>query len=221
MKRVGLLFLVLLALLPARVHGDPVRKNPSVTQKRIALTFDDGPHNEYTQRILEILKKHNVKATFFIIGENAERYPNRIRSIAEGGHELGNHTYSHASVNKLSQEELEEELEKTSQILESITGVRPKIFRPPFGAYNDRCVEQITSLGYRCVLWSKDSRDWELPPVGTIVSSMEAVNAGDILLFHDYNQKNSPTPSALEQLIPKLLEEGYEFVTVSQLLEER
>lgn len=220
MRRFGFLLLALTLILPAAVCADPVRKHPSTAQKRIALTFDDGPHKEYTQRILEILKTHGVKATFFIVGENAERYPDRIQTIAEEGHELGNHTYSHASVNKLSPKELEEELEKTSQIIERITGIRPKVFRPPFGAYNDSCVERITSLGYRCVLWSKDSRDWELPPVGTIVSTMEAVSAGDILLFHDYNQKNSPTPSALEQLIPKLLQEGYEFVTVSQLLED-
>ena len=219
MKRLFALGLsLLLLLLPSVSAAEPGRRDPNPTEKRIALTFDDGPHQSYTQEILEILKQYGVRATFFIIGENAERFPDRIRQIADGGHELGNHTYTHAAVNKLSKEALCKELEDTSRVLEQITGQRPRVFRPPFGAYNDGCVEQINALGYRCVLWSRDSRDWELPPVERIVSHMEAqVRAGDILLFHDFNRENSPTPKALRQLIPYFLEEGYRFVTVSEL----
>lgn len=210
------------ALLPAVHAAEPQRNNPAAGQKRIALTFDDGPHQSYTQEILAILDRYGVCATFFIVGENAKRYPDRIQTIAEQGHELGNHTYTHAAVNKLSEEKLKQELEDTSRVLEEITGKRPTVFRPPFGAYNDKSVEQITALGYRCVLWSQDSRDWQLPPAEQIVSSMEAkVTSGDILLFHDFNRENSPTPRALEALIPKLLQNGYQFVTVSELFFEQ
>ncbi len=223
MKRrlLSLVLALFCAGIPAVVATEPNRNNPEAQEKKIALTFDDGPHESYTQEILGILKKHGIRATFFIIGENAERYPDRIQTIAKDGHELGNHTYTHASVNKLSPEELAQQLEDTSRVLERLTGKRPTVFRPPFGAYNDRCVEQITALGYRCVLWSQDSRDWQLPPVQQIISSMEAkITTGDILLFHDFNRENSPTPKALEELIPKLLASGYQFVTVSELFSQ-
>ena len=221
-RRLGVFLFALFCFLLPTVHAaEPHRNNPATKEKRIALTFDDGPHQSYTQEILAILERYGVRATFFIIGENAKRFPDRIQTIAEQGHELGNHTYTHASVNKLSEEALVKELEDTSRVLEEITGKRPTLFRPPFGAYNDRCVSKIEALGYRCVLWSQDSRDWQLPPAEKIITSMQAnVTAGDILLFHDFNRENSPTPKALEELIPKLLQNGYQFVTVSELFQE-
>ena len=217
-RRIALWLCLTLALSLWVSAAEPHRKNTETSQKIVALTFDDGPHEAYTQTILSILEKYRIPATFFIIGENAQRYPDRVRQIHQAGHELGNHTYSHASVNTLSAQKLEEELEKTSQLIQELTGQRPAVFRPPFGAYNDRCIEQICQLGYRPVLWSQDSRDWQLPPAQRIADSMLAnLSQGDILLFHDYNRRHSPTPQALEILIPKLLEEGYRFVTVSQL----
>ena len=218
MKALIVSVLILVLVLSPKVFAqDPTRCNPDTLDKLVALTFDDGPHVRYTERILQILEKYNVKASFFIIGENAVQHPETIKKIYDQGHELGNHTYTHVSINKVSKEKLTEELEKTSHVIEEITSFRPRVFRPPFGAYSDASIATVTSLGYRSVLWSKDSKDWQLPSVDEILQSME-VSSGDILLFHDYNQANSPTPDALEKLIPRLLEKGYKFVTVTELL---
>lgn len=217
MKALLAVLILVSVLTPQVIADEPTRCNPNVTDKLVALTFDDGPHVSYTERILDILEKYNVKATFFIIGENAVQHPETIKLIYDKGHELGNHTYTHVSINKISKEKLIDEIEKTSQVIEEICTFRPRVFRPPFGAYSDQSIATVTSLGYRSVLWSKDSRDWQLPPVEQILRAME-VSSGDILLFHDYNQANSPTPDALEMLIPKLLDKGYKFVTVTELL---
>lgn len=218
MKR---LFALLLALIFAAAPVSaltPDRRNPDAAGKLVALTFDDGPHKEYTRQILDILDGFGVKATFFIVGSNAKAYPDRIKMIADRGHELGNHTYDHVWINKIGEEELVRQIRDTEEQIFSVTGIRPRVFRPPYGAYSEASVETVRRLGYRCVLWSQDSRDWQLPPAEKIVGSItDGCKNGDILLFHDYNLKNSPTPRALRELIPRLLDMGYRFVTVSEL----
>ncbi len=188
-------------------------------EKYIALTFDDGPHTKYTLEILDILKENDAVATFFIIGENAMEHPALVKTIKNAGCEIGNHTWSHAYLDKLSEDKIREELSKTDSYLHELTGERPRLFRPPGGRTNAAVLKVAEEFGYVSVLWSKDTRDWSCPSVEDVISSALKNSAnGDIILFHDYNAGKSPTPSALRKILPKLIASGYKTVTVSELL---
>lgn len=187
----------------------------------VALTFDDGPHPKYTKEILDILDKYNAKATFFVVGKNAELYPEIVKEEHERGHEIGNHTYSHPNLRNISAMNFFEEITKTKEIIESITGVTPRLFRPPGGYLNNNIVDEVSSIENISVLWSwrQDTRDWACTSSDIIVKNViENLKDGDIILFHDYNAGNSPTPDALEKILKALSEKGYSFVTVSDLM---
>ncbi|NLY85410.1 MAG: polysaccharide deacetylase family protein [Tissierellia bacterium] len=191
-------------------------------QKVIALSFDDGPHPKYTIEILDILKEYDIKATFFVLGMHAEKYPEIIKRQVEEGHEIGNHSYSHINMRKATKKQIREEFEKTQEIIYSIAKIRPKVFRPPYGNYNRDVIEIISSDDIPIVLWTfyQDSKDWSNPGVDSIVNTtLSKVQNGDIILFHDYVYKNeSHTVEALKIIIPELLNKGYKFVTISELL---
>lgn len=189
--------------------------------KYVALTFDDGPHPKYTEEILDILKENNAKGTFFVIGMNAESYPELVRREYDEGHEIGNHTYSHPDMNKISVAKALEEINKTQDIISDITGSAPQLFRAPGGIFSDELIGKIEEIDCKPILWSwrQDTRDWSRPTVKYVVSTViDNLQNGDIILFHDYNQKGSPTPDALRIILPKLKEMGYETVTVSELI---
>ena len=186
--------------------------------KRIALSFDDGPHPIFTPRILEILDKYGITATFFMIGCNVAHYPEVAKTVHEKGHEIGNHTYSHPHMKTLSLERLKEEVLKTEKVFRQNGIPSPKLFRPPEGFRSEEQVSVLSSLGYQTIIWSVDTRDWQGRGAKEIVSGvLDDVQGGDILLFHDYTSQRN-TITALEQLIPRLLEDGYRFVTVSELM---
>jgi polysaccharide deacetylase family sporulation protein PdaB len=192
------------------------RKNDGM---KIAITFDDGPHPFYTAKILEILERYHVRATFFLIGSCAATYPDLVKAEIEKGHEIGNHTYSHLKLNGVSKELLQDEISRTDTLLQKLTGRNIKLFRPPEGVCNTAISTLSADLGYHVILWNIDTRDWAHTSSEKIIAHVKRnVKSGDILLFHDYIAKNSPTPAALEVLIPHLLSEGYQFVTVSELL---
>ncbi len=190
--------------------------------KYVALTFDDGPHPVYTEQILDILAKNNARATFFVIGENAERYPELVRKEFDAGHEIGNHTYSHPDMRTVSVDKALEEIGKAEDVITNITGVRPTLFRSPGGVFPDELVIAVENIDCKPVLWSwrQDTKDWSMPSAEHIVKNVLAnLKDGDIILFHDFNLKGSPTPHALEMLLPALAEKGYTCVTVSELIE--
>lgn len=190
-------------------------------EKMIALTFDDGPHYKYTDQILDILKKYGVKATFFVVGVNAERYPEKVKRIKKEGHEIGNHTFSHLNLRELDGKEVRLEIAKGESAIKKITGEKPKLLRPPGGAYSDEVIDISSKMGYDVILWSHDTRDWAHTPFDKIAHSIiEGVKCGDIILFHDFITPDTPTPEALEIIIPKLLKTGYRFVTVSELMKK-
>lgn len=185
----------------------------------IALTFDDGPHPQYTEEILAILEEYGVKATFFTIGENVTQYPEVLEKILEQGHEVGNHTFSHPHLQKKGSAALTEELERTERLLMEKGVGGTKLFRPPEGVCSDAVCETARKMGYAIILWTVDTKDWRHTPSQQIADAVTAeVKSGDIILFHDYVTKPSPTPAALRRIIPTLLDKGYRFVTVSELI---
>nr|WP_238600559.1 polysaccharide deacetylase family protein [Metasolibacillus meyeri] len=187
-------------------------------QKVLALTFDDGPHKAYTPEILELLALYEAKATFFIIGENAKKDSALVKRINEEGHEIANHTYTHPL--KTTVPKLLKEIEETSELLEQITGSRPKLFRPVGGQYTDAMIDAITEAGYKVVMWSwhLDTEDWKEPGVEKIIATVNSAKEGDVILFHDGGGNRQQTVEALKQVLPQLKEQGYTFVTISELL---
>jgi delta-lactam-biosynthetic de-N-acetylase len=207
-------------------YGEPtgsfIRGNP-LADKCIALTFDDGPHPEYTPQILDILEEYGVKATFFVVGENASQHPDLVRRAIEAGHEIGNHTWSHKGMKSLSEKQISDEITKTHDFLKSTFDYSPVLFRPPGGGEYGNALKKTEEMGYKYVLWSwhTDPKDWKSPSAESITKAvLGTVEGGDIVLLHDYVSGVSSTPAALRQIIPSLLEQGYSFVTVSELLSQ-
>lgn len=192
-----------------------------VHQKIIALTFDDGPDQRFTPQVLDVLKKHHVKATFFLMGSRVKKNPDVAKRIVEEGHAIGNHTYWHPQLTKSGQHSMKWEINKTEQQIERATGQRTSLFRAPYGALNDKLVKQIGDLGYKGIGWSIDTNDWkELPPKQIVNNVMDNVHPGAISLMHSaghWSLDLSGTVRALDQIIPKLRKKGYEFVTVPEL----
>lgn len=189
-------------------------------KNKIALTFDDGPHPRITLKILSVLEKYNVDATFFIIGKNARAYPEVLEKIASAGHEIGNHTDSHTILKSLEKDAIYKEINDCSKTIENISNVKTKLIRPPCGEYDKCLVDFAKENDYKIILWNIDTNDWEHRSTWKIVSTVEKeLKGGDIILFHDYISGQANTVEALEILIPKLKSEGFEFVTVSELLQ--
>lgn len=185
-------------------------------EKEVTITLDGMWGAFYTPKILEILRKNDVKVTFFFGGNWVEEYPEMLKKIAAEGHEIGNHTYTHPHCNSLSASELKNEILKVQRIIDELVGPQPKIFRPPFGEYNNRVIQVATELGYQTIQWSIDSLDWKEVSTDYIVRQvMNNIGPGDIILMHN-NGKN--TASALEILVPRLKEAGYQVVKVSELI---
>ena len=188
--------------------------------RNIALTFDDGPHALHTAEILDILAEYGVHATFFVIGENADRYPELLEREISEGHEVGNHTQSHPLKN-LPHEQMEAEISACEKTIGEWIDQGTHLFRPPGGIISQTVMTLAETHRYRVILWSIDTRDWAHPPIEQITKTvLEQVGAGDIILMHDGIEPPSPTPEALRILIPELLSRGYRFVTVSELLGE-
>ena len=194
---------------------------PVKGKKVIALTFDDGPTPGYTDKILKILRKYDVKATFFVIGSKAQKYPNLVRREANYGHEIANHTFTHPKISKLSFKAYRTEMKKTQNVVKKITGRAPVLMRPPYGDLNENAVRNTQIMGFKMILWSwdQDTRDWSHPGVNAIINKvLNNASCGDIVLFHDSSTTMGQTASALETIIPELKRKGFSFVTVSELI---
>ncbi len=188
-----------------------------VEQPRIALSFDATWGTSRTDRLLEILRRHGVKTTFFLAGNWVKSYPEYVRKIAAEGHEIGNHSYTHPHMATLSREQIRQELEENQRRIDALVG-RPDVllFRPPFGEYDDAVIEVASELGYYTVQWSIDSLDWQdLSADAMIARILRSVERGDIILFHN---DGTHTPEAVDRLIPMLKEKGFQIVPVSQLI---
>ncbi len=186
----------------------------------IALSFDDGPHPRYTPQILDILAEYGVRATFFMVGENVGYYPKAAEAVAAAGHEIGNHTFTHRRFNLMSEHEMLREIAACEDAISSVSEQKPQFIRPPEGQLNETMRRVIGTLDYRIVLWDVDTRDWaHTPPDAICQHILDTVQAGDIILMHDFIGHDSPTPEALRLVIPALLARGYHFVTVGELVD--
>ncbi|MGE7133039.1 polysaccharide deacetylase family protein [Lysinibacillus xylanilyticus] len=191
--------------------GVPVAKGE---KKRVALTFDDGPDAKVTPQILATLKKYDAKATFFMVGQNASKNSAIVKKVYEAGHEIGNHTWNHSKLTTLSTANVKQEVDRTSNAIYAAIGQYPTVFRPPYGATNDKVRSVITTPS---ILWSIDTLDWKHHNADKILTYVKAsVKDGSIILMHDIHQT---TANGLENVILYLQKQGYEFVTVSEILQ--
>jgi peptidoglycan-N-acetylglucosamine deacetylase len=231
MKRfgAGLLSLFLSALAAGGQDSSPTPSPPPssakpatyaqvrVDQPYIAMTFDDGPSAENTPRLLEILKQRNIKATFFLIGQNVGANPDLVRRILAEGHEIGNHSWTHPQLSKLSDDRVTAEISKTQDAIKDASGFTPTLLRPPYGAITARQREWIQNrFGLNIILWSVDPFDWKRPGASVITQRiLSQTRPGAIILSHDiHKQTVDAMPATLDALIAK----GYKFTTVSQLI---
>lgn len=183
----------------------------------IALTFDDGPSEKLTPKLLDLLKAKGIKATFFVIGENAANHPEIVARAAAEGHEIANHTWNHPRLTRLSDEQIQEEVNKTSEVIFKAIGKKPSLLRPPYGDVNSRVSHLVADQdGMKIILWSVDPNDWKRPGSAVVAQRLIAgASPGAIMLSHDIH---AGTIEAMPTVIDALLAKGYHFVTVSELL---
>ena len=188
---------------------------PTTGNKVIALTFDDGP-GPYTEKLLDILDKYDAKATFFLIGSKVSARANTLRRMQSRGHQLGNHSWSHPELNKVSAEQLASEIDQTNNAIKQAVGTKPNIIRPPYGAFNRAVLEQFRQRGMSAVVWSVDTRDWA-DRNSEIVCSRAVAGArnGAVILMHDIHQTSV---NAVPCILNSLKQQGYSFVTVQNLI---
>ena len=184
--------------------------------KYVSLTFDAAWGNEDTRQLIDILGRYGVKATFFVVGDWVDRYPDSVRELHAAGHEVMNHSANHPHMTRLSAQQIIDEVDSCSDRIEAVTGVRPTLFRCPYGEYDDNVISAVRSLGMTAIQWDTDSLDWKELTAPEIVRRVTGkVQPGSIVLFHNAGLH---TPEALPSVIEYLHAEGYTIVPVSSLL---
>lgn len=190
----------------------------TVKPKVVALTFDDGPHNGYTQSILAVLQQQKAKATFFELGTNIKKYPALSKACASNGNLVGLHSWNHKDFTKLSADEINTQLQDSQGILKEASGQATRWFRLPYGASNTQIDGQLTTQGLKLAWWTADTSDWKTPGVDAIVNAaVKGARPGAIILMHDGGGDRSQTVAALPKIITALRAQGYSFVTVDEL----
>jgi peptidoglycan-N-acetylglucosamine deacetylase len=195
--------------------------------RQIALTYDDGPNAPHTTRLLEVLARHDVKATFFLIGRYVQQRPEIAREIAKTGHVVGNHTFNHPLLIFKSEAEIRQEISQCRAALQEAVGQPSTLFRPPFGGRRPVVLRVARELGLDPVMWNVTGYDWNAPPASVIERKVGSrIRGGDVILLHDGGQKQmgadrSQTVIATDRLIARYKSEGYEFVTIPQMMADR
>lgn len=185
-------------------------------KKQIAISFDAGWGNEDTQKLIQILGKYNVKATFFLVGSWVDNYPQSTKQLAEAGHSIQNHSNTHPYLTQISEEEVKREVSECNAKIKKITGVQPLLIRPPYGDYNSNVISQIENMNMYPIQWSIDSLDWQGISAQEIYNNVvPKIKSGDIVLFHNAAEH---TPEALPAIIEDLKKQGFEFVFIKDLI---
>lgn len=214
--RTGILLVAAVLLCVPGIAGycnEAAAANSMADSKKIALTFDDGPHPYYTEQLLDGLKERGVHATFFVMGKHVELYPELIERMSEEGHLIGNHTYSHIQLGKNNGDVFKEELVKTNELIEELTGQEVQYVRPPYGTWDKKFEKELNMFP---VLWTIDPLDWCSDNVAGIVQKVTGkAKENAIILMHD---EYKSTVTAALQIVDILQKQGYEFVTVDELL---
>jgi peptidoglycan/xylan/chitin deacetylase (PgdA/CDA1 family) len=187
----------------------------------IALTFDDGPNPPYTTQILAILQQYGVKATFFCVGTQVARYPNIVKQEYTDGHIIGNHTWGHPDMTSLSIPSIIWQFTAAGDAIQHVTGVRPTLFRPPYGAISSNVLAYANYFALTVVQWNVDPSDWSMPGANVIFARVLAqASAGSIILLHDGGGNRSETVAALPMIIEWFQEHSFHFVTIPQLVHD-
>ena len=217
----GVVILFAVVCSPLAVRASVAKKQLPIycvqrDDKCVSLTFDAAWGNEDTQTLIDILGKYKVKATFFVVGAWVDKYPESVKALAEAGHEVMSHSDDHAHFSQLTSAQITENLGACNDKIEAVTGLRPTLFRCPYGEYDDHVIEAVNSLGMHAIQWDVDSLDWKEYDAPTIFDRVTtSVASGSIVLFHNAALH---TPEALPDIIEYLLANGYRIVPVSELL---
>jgi peptidoglycan-N-acetylglucosamine deacetylase len=193
---------------------------------RMALTYDDGPNDPHTLRLLEALAKHGVQATFFLIGRYVQQRPDIVREIVKAGHVVGNHTFTHPLLIFKSEAEIRQEISQCRAALQDAIGQHSNLFRPPFGGRRPAVLQVAHELGLEPVMWNVTGYDWHAPPAALIERKIaKQIRGGDVILLHDGGHKHmgadrSQTVIATDRLIARYKSEGYDFVTIPRMMRE-
>jgi peptidoglycan/xylan/chitin deacetylase (PgdA/CDA1 family) len=195
--------------------------------RQLALTFDDGPNDPWTPRLLEVLDRHQICATFFLIGRFVAQRPEIARQIAAAGHVIGNHTHDHPNLIFVRPKEVESQIRRCADVLQQTLGAHSSLFRPPYGGRTPQALRAVRRCGLIPVLWSVSGWDWDAKSAGEIENKvMGSVEGGDVILLHDGGHRylgvdRSFTVSAVNQLIGRCRDQGFTFVTVPEMMKEK
>jgi len=212
-------------IIPSSHVFHPVVNRGPAESRNVVLTFDDGPAPPFTEQVLDILAEHGIRATFFLCGKNVERYPELARRIVREGHTIGNHTYSHPFLFGKSRRFMAREIDRAQEAIERVTGVRPTLFRPPYGARWFGLVPTLSERGLRMVMWSVMGFDWKYKARAIIWAIKSRLHSGAVVLLHDGHEQPPPAgvdQSATVQALPAIIEtatrSGLTFAPIEKFL---
>lgn len=194
-----------------KIQIEHIRKNLDPDKPMVALTFDDGPYDRVTNRIVKALAKHDSRATFFVVGNRVERYADTMKNAYKKGNQIATHTFDHGDLSKMKKKQIRRELRKAFRVMKKINGENPTMLRPPYGNVNDKMRQTIQ---IPMIYWSVDTEDWASRNKDRILSRCKNIRDGDIVLMHDLYPS---TAAAVEKLIPRLRKKGFQLVTVEEL----
>jgi polysaccharide deacetylase family sporulation protein PdaB len=227
-RRLALLFCLLVVIGMFYIISSPIFVGAAATKRHlpiysvqrdnkvVSLSFDAAWGNEDTQDLIDILGRYGVKVTFFLVGNWVDKYPESVKALSNAGHEIMNHSNTHAHFNRLNRDEIIKDVNACNDKIEAITGVRPTLFRPPYGEYDDNVILTINSMGMLPIQWDVDSLDWKDLSAAEITKRvLTRVRPGSIVLFHNAAKH---TPEALPGIIESLLKDGYSIVPISEIL---
>ena len=194
-----------------KIRVEHIRKDLDPEKPMVALTFDDGPYDRVTNRIVKVLAKHDSRATFFVVGNRVERYADTMKNAYNKGNQIATHTFDHGDLSKMKKKQIRRELKRAFRVMKKINGENPTMLRPPYGNVNDKMRQTIR---IPMIYWNVDTEDWASRNKDKILSRCKSIKDGDLVLMHDLYPS---TAAAVEKLVPKLRKKGFQLVTVEEL----